>query len=161
MVQALQIASLVLVAIAWALAFTHAAEYPGKMRLDRDAYLTVQGIYYPGFTFGGAAEPLSILALIALLVLAPLEGAVFWLTALALLAAVITHVIFWFVTQPVNRIWVKGQNLGKTAEKFFSPDGPAASGDWTKLRDRWESSHLARAALMSVALVALIVAVTL
>lgn len=29
-------------------ALAHAMEYPGKMRLSRDAYLTVQPIYYPG-----------------------------------------------------------------------------------------------------------------
>ena len=28
-------------------------ELPGRMLLDREAYLAVQTIYYPGFTFGG------------------------------------------------------------------------------------------------------------
>ena len=36
------------------------------MRLDRDADLAVQTIYYPGFTIGGASEPLAALALVAL-----------------------------------------------------------------------------------------------
>jgi hypothetical protein len=161
MITALQIASVLLVAMAWAFAFAHAGEYPGKMRLDRDTYLAVQSIYYPGFTLGGASEPLSILALAALLAATPFAGAVFWLTALALAAAVATHAIFWSVTQPVNRIWVKDWNLGGAAAKFFSPDASAASGDWAKLRDRWELSHLARAALMSIAFVALVVAIAL
>lgn len=161
MVQALQIAALLLIAMAWALAFAHAAEYPGKMRLDRDAYFAVQAIYYPGFTFGGASEPLSAVALAALLALTPPGTADFWLTAVALVAAVAAHAIFWLVTQPVNRIWVRQLGLGRAGTKFFSPDRPAASGDWTRLRDRWETSHLVRAALMSAALVALVVAVTL
>jgi hypothetical protein len=160
MVRALEIATLLLVAVAWSLVFAHAAELPGKMRLDRDTYLAVQGIYYPGFTFGGASEPLSILALIALLAVTPLAGAAFWLTALALAAAMATHAIFWFVTQPVNRMWVKDLELGKAGAKFFSADAPVPIGDWTRLRDRWELSHLVRAIPMSAALVALILAVT-
>ncbi len=48
MFQILQILTTVLVAVAMAPALAHALEYPGKMRLSRDAYLTVQAIYYPG-----------------------------------------------------------------------------------------------------------------
>ena len=44
------------------MALTHALEFPGKMRLDKDIYLAAQTIYYPGFTIGGAAEPLNIIA---------------------------------------------------------------------------------------------------
>jgi hypothetical protein len=161
MTRVLEIAALLLVATAWALAFAHAAEHPGKMRLDRDTYLAVQGIYYPGFTFGGASEPLSIPALAALLAVTPFAGAAFWLRALALAAAVATHAIFWAFTQPVNRIWARTLNLGNAGVRFFSAGAPALADDWTRLRERWETSHLVRAALMSVALVALIVASTL
>jgi hypothetical protein len=57
MFQILQILTTVLVAVAMVPALAHALEYPGKMRLSRDAYLTVQPIYYPGFTIaGGIAE---------------------------------------------------------------------------------------------------------
>jgi hypothetical protein len=161
MAQALQIASLLLIAVAWALAFAHAAEYPGKMRLERNDYYAAQTIYYPGFTLGGASEPLAIAALAALLAFGPLDGADFWLAGLALVATVATQAIFWLATQPVNRIWARELKLGKAGERFFAPDARSMSGDWTELRDRWETSHLARAALMSVALIALVVAVTL
>jgi len=77
-----------LVAMAGALVFAHAAEWPGKLRLDRDAYLAVQGIYYPGFTAAGASEPLSIAALGALPGVTPVPGLPFWLTALALAGGV-------------------------------------------------------------------------
>ncbi|MGQ0445171.1 MAG: hypothetical protein ACT4O2_08630 [Beijerinckiaceae bacterium] len=50
-----------------ALSLAHALEYPGKFRLPRETYLAVQTIYYPGFTIGGAAEPLAIAALAGLL----------------------------------------------------------------------------------------------
>jgi len=42
-----------LVAVAMALALSHALELPGKMRLDKQTYLAMQPIYYPGFTIGG------------------------------------------------------------------------------------------------------------
>lgn len=160
-IQALQVVSLLLVAMAWAFMLAHAAEWPGKVRLDRDTYLAVQRIYYPGFTVGGASEPLSILALAALLAVTPSGGEAFWLTALALAAAVAAHAVFWLFTQPVNRIWVRDLALGKAGTKFFSPEAHASRGDWTRLRDRWEGSHLTRAGIMSIALVALAVAVTL
>ena len=40
-----------------ALALAHALERPGKMRLSKE--LAIQPIYYPGFTFGGTAEPME------------------------------------------------------------------------------------------------------
>ena len=61
----------------------HALEFPGKRRLDRDTYLKVQAIYYPGFTIGGAFEPLSMIATFALLLFTPFGTTSFWLTALA------------------------------------------------------------------------------
>ena len=48
-----------------ALALAHALEYPGKRRLDRDTYFKVQAIYYPGFTIGGAGEPLAPITVFA------------------------------------------------------------------------------------------------
>jgi len=52
-------------------ALAHALEFPGKLRLDQRTYLSVQTIYYPGFTIGGIAEPLSTVATLALLLTAP------------------------------------------------------------------------------------------
>jgi hypothetical protein len=160
MLQALEFASLLLVASAWAFAFAHAAEYPGKMRLGRDDYLAVQSIYYPGFTIGGASEPLAALALAALLVRTPSETPAFTLIAIAFAATILTHAIFWLVTQPVNRVWTRFQRLGPTGERFFATGGEAKEIDWTKLRDRWERSHISRALAMSVALVAVAAALT-
>ena len=57
MYRVIQILTTVLVALAMCPAIAHVMELPGKMRLNREAYLTVQGVYYPGFTFvGGTAE---------------------------------------------------------------------------------------------------------
>jgi hypothetical protein len=46
-------------AVAMALSLAHALEFPGKLRLGKDAYLAVQQIYYPGFTFGGFVGELA------------------------------------------------------------------------------------------------------
>jgi hypothetical protein len=160
MLQFLQILSVVLVSIAMALSLAHALEYPGKMRLDRDSYLAMQSVYYPGFTIGGASEPLSIVALFALAAMTPQATAAFWLIVLALLALVAAHAVFWLVTQPVNKYWLIGANLSGLGAAFFGK-APAAQADWAALRDRWEYSHLVRAVLSMTAFVLLVVAITL
>ena len=37
----------------------HVFEFPGKMRLAKSDYFSVQRIYYPGFTFAGVSEPVG------------------------------------------------------------------------------------------------------
>jgi hypothetical protein len=164
MVQTLQVTALMLVAAAWAFSLAHAAELPGKMRLDREEYLAVQRIYYPGFTLGGAAEPLAIVALALLLAMTPADGTPRWIAA-ALAMTIATHLVYWLVTHPVNRRWVglqdsAGLEMGKAGTAFFGTGKNDPDGDWKALRDRWERSHLVRAALMTCALLALSVGVT-
>lgn len=53
MFEVLQVLSLLVVALAMALALADALEMPGKMRLSRDAYLTVQPICYPRIHYRG------------------------------------------------------------------------------------------------------------
>src|SRR5882724_4592534 len=79
-----QILATVLVAFAMAPAIAHALEFPGKMRLSRDAYLTVQPIYYPGFTIaGGTTEIGGLIASLILVILMPRGTTAFWLTCVA------------------------------------------------------------------------------
>ena len=156
----LQVAALALVAVALTGTLAHALELPGKLRLGREDYLTVQGIYYPGFTRAGLAEPAAILALLVLLVMTP-SGPRFWLTLGAFLAMVAVHAIFWLVTQPVNRIWVAELDLGRADAAFFETGRRAPEADWTALRDRWERSHLVRAIASSIAFLLLATATAL
>lgn len=143
---AFQIATIILTAITMATALAHALELPGKMRLTREQYLAVQRIYYPGFTLAGAAEPLAIVALTVQLALTPSGLPIFWITAGALAASVLTHLLYWLLTAPVNKVWVKDEKLSGAAQTFFGAGKDAlASEDWVKLRDRWEYSHLYRA----------------
>jgi hypothetical protein len=178
MEDAIEVLSVVLVAVALVPALAHALEWPGKARLTRDAYFAVQPIYYPGFTFAGVGEPLAIVAVIALALLAPGGSTYFGLTCIAVAGLVGMHAIFWLFTQPVNKFWLREQRLGRLGSAFFATgaardsreggaetaataavSGAAEPGDWTRLRDRWERSHVARSALASVSFVALVVAV--
>jgi hypothetical protein len=92
--QVLHVIALLLVAITVAMALANALEYPGKLRLPKDAYLATQTIYYPGFTFGGVCEGGGIIALIALLFLTPLGTLRFWLVTVALALMLGVQAIF-------------------------------------------------------------------
>jgi Domain of unknown function (DUF1772) len=164
MLLTLQIVTLILVALAMAPSVAHAAELPGKLRLPKEAYFTVQQIYYPGFTIAGLAEGFSMVAALALVILTPRDSAAFGLALAALLLLLVMHAVFWLVTQPVNKIWLKDTQLGKAGSAFFSAGGDVKeprAGDWTALRNRWEYSHVARAVLVTAAFALLVSAVAI
>ena len=158
MVKTLQILTILLAAVVMALSLAHALEYPGKRRLDGNTYFKVQGIYYPGFTIGGICEPVAMIAVFALLLFMPFGTTAFWLTAAALVSLLLAHAIYWAITHPVNKVWLKDQNLQGAGGAFFAAGGGAQGGDWAALRDRWEYSHVARAVLAMLSLIALVVA---
>lgn len=156
----LQVLTVMLAAFTAAFALAHAFEFPGKLRLDRDAYLIVQRIYYPGFTIGGFAEIIAQIAALVLLLLTPLGTPAFWLVLVGFVSLVVAHGIYWVVTHPVNKVWLEGERLGATGAGFFAfaSRGPqGAATDWTVLRDRWEYSHVARAILTSLGLLGLVI----
>ena len=158
MITILKLGSLLLVVATVIPSAAHVLELPGKLRLTREQYLAVQPIYYPGFTVIGAAEPLSILVLVVLLALTPGATWTFWLIVGALLAAVLTHLLYWALTAPVNKVWLSRETLSDGAQRFFGAGGSLNESDWTILRDRWERSHVYRAAASVIALVLLTVA---
>ena len=159
MLQILQVVTLMLVAVTMALALAHALEYPGKMRLSKQEYLATQAIYYPGFTLGGIAEGVSVIALAVLAFLTRGSGAVFWLTLAAFLAIAALHGVYWMLTHPVNNFWVKDVKMNSTGARFFglslTPRTGGQEPEWTELRDQWERSHLIRAVLGVVGLLLL------
>jgi hypothetical protein len=160
MLQVLEIVAIVLLAVTLALPLAHALEFPGKLRLSRDQYVVVQEIYYPGFTIGGFAEIGAIVATGALLFSMP-EGQGFWLTLVALLLLIVMHGLYWLLTHPVNKFWVKDAKLKGAGKAFFGVGRAAdAAGDWAALRDRWEYSHVSRAVCAVLGLVALLAAIT-
>lgn len=162
MYEVLQVAGAMLVAVAMALALAHALEFTGKRRLDRDTYLAVQPIYYPGFTIaGGIGDFGGLVATTALLLLTPPGTATFWFTLVAVVGLVAMFVVYALVTHPTNKVWLTGQTLTGASARFFSA-GRAADAEgvdrWTLLRDRWEYSHVARSVLAGVSLLALLTA---
>jgi len=168
MFDALQVVSLILVVLAMVPAFAHALELPGKLQLTKDAYLTVQPIYYPGFTIAGISEPLDIISMIILLIVTPLGTARFWLTLVGLLGLIGMHAVYWLFTHPVNNFWLQDKKLSRVGSSFFSlfsastrgRPSEAAPVNWTELRDRWEYSHVARAGLATLSFIALAIAIS-
>jgi hypothetical protein len=168
MLLVLQIATTFLASVAFGLALAHALEKPGKMRLDEETYLAAQTIYYPGFTIGGASEPLAIVGSIALLLLTRPGTPAFWLTLTGMVSVLAMQLVFWVMTQPVNRYWLRTQQLKGIAAKFFSADmklrptdDAEEPRDWKVMRDRWEFSHFLRTILSGIALVSLLVAIAI
>ena len=146
MLLALKIVTITVAAISMALVLAHALEWPGKMRLSKENYLAVQPIYYPGFTIGGIAEPLSIVLVIVLMLLMPTGSMAFMLMVGACLALIAMHLTYWLMTHPVNNFWLKDVKLKKAGSLFFSLGPGSSAADWTALRDQWERSHILRAA---------------
>jgi hypothetical protein len=147
MVTILSVAAILLVAVTMGLSLAHALEFPGKLRLDEPTYRAVQAIYYPGFTTGGlVGEFGGMLALVALLVFTPTTAERFWWTVAALGFLVIGHATYWVVTHPVNAAWLKETDLAGISKLFFGLFS-APGADWRHMRNVWEYSHVARAAL--------------
>ncbi|WP_315927805.1 DUF1772 domain-containing protein [Mesorhizobium sp. SP-1A] len=155
----LQVVAVMIVALPTALSVAHALELPGKMRLDERTYRVVQRIYYPGFTIGGASEPLSILVTGLLLFRTPTGTAAFWLTGVVLIAMLAMVAIYWTVVHPVNKYWMEGAAVGPSGSTFFGAGRKDRGQEpgWTELRDRWEYGHLARAVITSMGFLALVI----
>ena len=143
---------------------------PGKLQLDKATYCAVQTIYYPGFTFGGGfSEGLGIFAVLALLLMTPAESAAFPWTLIGFVALVAMHAAYWIIAHPVNKFWLKDQDLKGFSAGFFGFDPLKRHGQeehddeemWKRLRDRWEYSRVLRAGLSALALLTLIVAIAI
>lgn len=159
LVDTLFIIAIVLAALVAAPAIAHALELPGKMRLSEAEYRIVQRIYYPGFTLAGIAEVGAPMAVLVLLFLVPRASAEFRLLSIALVGFVVIQAVFWLLIQPVNRAWVAPVKLSAMGARFF---GAGTRGGrepaFDQLRARWEYSHLARAALSVLSLLAVAIA---
>jgi hypothetical protein len=164
MFQSMQLLTTLLVAVAMVPAVAHALEFPGKMRLSRDAYLAVQPIYYPGFTIAGIVEAGGLIASIVLLVLTPPGTARFWLTLASAIGMVGMQIVLWVYTQPVNKVWLENTELGEVGSGFFAlkagrtPDQNIAK-DWKQFRNQWERSHIVRAVLVFLSFFSLLLAI--
>lgn len=143
MIETLQLAAILLTAVAMAGGWAHLLELPRKMRLPREDYLTVQQIYR-GWALLGVAVVGALASTAALTVLQRGTGAPFHLALAATLCIALSLVVFFSVTFPANRA---------TENWTVLPEG------WEALRRRWEYSHAAGALLYFVALAALALSV--
>lgn len=136
-----QLLALVMTAVALAPAAAHVLELPNKLPMHREEYLTVQQVYR-GWNRLGFVVVAALLATLWMAVVAD-ESSEFPAT-LAFIAILLTQVVFWLFTFPVNR---------RTRNWTEAPD------DWEQLRDRWEISHAASALLNFIAFVCVAVAI--
>jgi hypothetical protein len=157
----LEVLTVMLAAVTMSLALAHALELPGKLRLGKEQYLAVQAIYYPGFTIAGIAEIGSPITALLLLILTPRPSLRFWLVLAAFASLVAVQVIFWTLTQPLNKYWLQNTKLSRSATRFFEAGSATAAADWTVMRDRWERSHVLRAIASVLALLLLTMAIAL
>ncbi|MEZ2127072.1 MULTISPECIES: anthrone oxygenase family protein [unclassified Sinorhizobium] len=166
MLTILQLVSVCLTTVALVTSLAHVLELPGKMRLEREAYVTTQSIYYPGFTIAGFGEILAIVATLALIIATPRGDPSFRWIMLALIALIAMHGCYWLLTHPVNSFWLRDQRLEGLGQRFFSagsvdPAAETTEGDdklWRRYRDRWEYSHAIRAIFAVVAFLSLLIA---
>ena len=117
----------------------------GDVRLSRERFVALRGLYYPGFTLEGLAEPLAVLALSVLLASIARSTPAFWLVALALAAEAGAHLLYWVLIVPINRDWLAGEK---------------GAVERAALLERWERSHVYRV-VASTAAVALLAAAIL
>ena len=141
-------AALVLASVTIVSPLAGAFEMAGDMRLERGRYVSVGGVYYPGFTIAGVAEPLAIFVLVFLLASLLPGGLPFLFVALALAAEALAHLLYWVLIAPMNRVWLTDEPMAQTD----------VQGRLAGLRDAWELSHVYRLLASTLAFVLLIAA---
>jgi len=133
--------ALVLTVLALIPAAAHVLELPNKLPMEREAYLIVQKVYR-GWSFSGIVVVAALIATLWLAVVADDRAEI--PATLAFLAILLTQVIFWLFTFPVNR---RTHNWTEVPE------------NWEQLRDQWEISHAASAFLNFFAFVCVAMAI--
>jgi hypothetical protein len=98
----------------------------------------------------------------------PRGSAPFWWSLVGFISLALMQVVFWTVTQPVNRHWTANLNLSSSARHFFRVEQKQSGsaelpqrGQWERLRNRWEYSHIVRAVFATTSLVCVTVAIVL
>jgi hypothetical protein len=132
--------SLLFTALALGPALAHLLEAPNKINLSGADYLTVQQLYR-GWAMLGIVVAGALLSTLFLTIMVRKQSTAFTFTLIALLCIVVTQVVFWTFTHPVNQA---------TSNWTLLP------ANWQELRQQWEYSHVASAVLNLTAMVTLI-----
>lgn len=136
-IKTVQFLAILLLTLSFVPSGAHLMEFPNKIGLDRDAYMTVQQLY-SGWALSWIAALLAALAL-AVLSRSQTVPLVFASAAfLLMLAAWITFFVWVFPTNQATGNWTR------------------APENWQNLRTRWEYGHAANAGLLLAAVMAVI-----
>lgn len=136
---AVQLSSLIFVALALIPAGAHLFELPNKMRLPAEDYMIVQSIYRGWALFGiPIFAALAATLLHAVFVRANRRAMLFAFTAFLCIAA--TQAIFWTFTYPMNEL---------------TQNWTVRPADLEAARWQWEMSHAVNAGITFIAFVAL------
>jgi hypothetical protein len=138
----LQFASLLLTAVSMAGGFAHLFELPNKINLPREDYLTVQQIYR-GWALLGIAVVGALVSTATLAFYVRHTPTTFYVTSAAALCIVLSLIVFFIFTFPVN----------KQTENWT-----ALPENWEALRRQWEYSHAVGAGLYFLAVTLLTLA---
>jgi hypothetical protein len=134
--------SLLFVGLNLAPGLAHVLQLPHKMDLSGPDYLRVQQLY-AGWALLGIVVFAALISTLLLTILVRNRLRQFALACIAFGSLVVTQVIFWIFTFPVNE-----QTRNWTALPV----------NWAALRERWEYSHATAAVFDLVAFVAVVLA---
>ncbi len=135
--------SLLFVGLALAPALAHVLQLPHKMDLSGPDYLHVQQLY-AGWAWLGVLVIGALISTLLLAVFVRTRLRQFALACIAFGSVLVTQVIFWAFTFPVNqqtRNWTQ------------------LPVNWMTLRERWEYSHATAAVFDLIAFIAVVLAV--
>ena len=135
--------SLLFVGLTLAPGLAHVLQMPHKMDLSGADYLHVQQLY-AGWAFLGVLVLGALVSTFLLTILVRTRLRQFALACIAFGSVLVTQVIFWTFTFPVNE---------QTRNWTTLPV------NWMTLRERWEYSHATAAAFDLIAFIAIVLAV--
>lgn len=157
----LQVLTVVLVAVAVALAPCRALVRPARERLSEDRVQTVQAFH----VLGRATERVALLLTLLLLVLTPFGSTAYWLTAAASLGLLAMQAVYWLATRPraarLDDSALDGVSAGAASFDPFERAEPAGEPARGRLRRRWGRWIALRALLGLASLVLLVTAAAL
>jgi hypothetical protein len=141
--------TLTLTALSMGVAFAHALQLLPKMQYAPALYLTLfKSLYEYYGKIAGWFEVGAVLAAIALVYLVRDRRPAFLPTLIGTACLVAAHAAYWIWVAPANNLMAS-----------WPVESPPA--DWTRVRDQWEYTHLARFFLQLLALAALQLSVVL
>lgn len=135
--------TIILAALTMGTAFAHTLELPAKINYNASLYTTISQSLYWGFGhIGGPIEGMTVfLAAPLLLFLVRKQRPAFWWTLAGTVCFALAFIVFLAFTEPMNR-------------EILQWSIESVPADWTRVRNQWEYSHVARFILHLIGLCA-------